>query len=415
MPFPLAPPEPFARPLTTPRRVINDLTPVTLTNGLIGFIFAATGPVAIILAVGEAGGLSRGDISSWVFGCFFLNGILSIIACALYRMPLAFFWTIPGAVLVGPALAHLSFEQVIGAYLATGVLMLVLGLSGWVSRVMRAIPMPIVMAMVAGVFLKFGIDWVQAVRNEVLLAGSMTTVFVLLTALPALGRRMPPLIGALLTGAVVIALSGSFDPADLAAADRWWGGPDWYAPEFSWRAMFELVVPLAITVIAVQNAQGDAVLQAAGHRTPINAVTTACGLWSTMVAFTGSVSTCLTGPTNALITSSGPREKHYAAGIVVGLMAMLFGLMAPGATGLMLACPPAFIATIAGLAMIRVLSAAFATAFNGRYLNGALITFLITVSGVSVMNIGAPFWGLVIGFILSLLLDKGDHIAARQA
>ena len=407
--------EPVAKPPASPRRVIGDLTPITLVNGLIGFIFAATGPMAIILAVGDMGGLDRVTISSWVFGSFFMNGILSIIACMLYRTPLVFFWTMPGAVLVGPALGHLTFAEVVGAYLATGLLLLLLGLSGWVRRAMQAVPMPVVMAMVAGVFLKFGTDWVVAVREDVLLAGAMTLAFVVLTAWPTLGRRVPPLIGALLVGAVIIAATGSFDTAVASESGRWWGGPAWYTPALSWQAMFELVVPLAITVVAVQNAQGVAVLHATGHQAPINFVTAACGLWSVMVAMVGSVSTCLTGPTNALISSSGPKQSHYAAGVVVGLLAMAFGILAPGATSLLLACPPAFIATIAGLAMIRILGAAFSTAFSGRYLNGALITFLITVSGISIWNVGAPFWGLVIGFILSFLLDKNDHQSARNS
>ena len=67
-----------------------------------------------------------------------------------------------------------------------------------------------------------------------------------------------------------------------------------------------------------------------------------------------------------------------------------------------------FIATLAGLAMLRVLQASFATAFEGRFGFGALITFLITVSGISVANIGAPFWGLVFGYIASQLLEPSD-------
>ncbi|MGC1439820.1 MAG: benzoate/H(+) symporter BenE family transporter [Burkholderiaceae bacterium] len=406
--------EPIARPVTTFGRLRSDLNATTMVNGLIGFIFAATGPMAIILAVGDQGGLDRVTLASWVFGSFFMNGILSIISCWLYRTPLAFFWTMPGAVLVGPALGHLSFEQVVGAYFACGLLMLVLGLSGWVRRAMLAIPMPIVMGMVAGVFLRFGTNWIVAVRDEILLAGSMTLVFIVLSAMPALGRRMPPLIGALLTGAMVIAATGSFDTSSAVSDNRWYGGPTWFMPEFSWQAMFELVVPLAITVLVVQNGQGAAVLHATGHKTPINYVTSACGLWSVFAAAVGSVPTCLTGPTNALISSSGKRESHYAAGIIVGILAMAFGILAPGATSILLACPPAFIATIAGLAMIKILGAAFSTAFGGRFLNGGLITFLVTVSGISIFSIGAPFWGLVFGFILSFFLDPADHKLAAD-
>ncbi|HVC13080.1 MAG TPA: benzoate/H(+) symporter BenE family transporter, partial [Burkholderiales bacterium] len=167
---------PHARPPSL-GEIIADLRGVYAVNGLIAFIFAASGPVAIILAVGRQGHLSESDLASWLFGAFFLNGLLSIFFCWLYRQPLVFLWTIPGAVLVGPALGHLSFPQVIGAYYATGVLMLALGLSGWVKRAMQALPMPIVMAMVAGVFLRFGLNLVYAIRDDFWIAAPMTLVF----------------------------------------------------------------------------------------------------------------------------------------------------------------------------------------------------------------------------------------------
>ena len=124
------------RPLTGLRRVGRDLGALYAANGLIGLIFSATGPVAVILAVGTQGGLSQAELASWMFGVFFLNGMLTVVACWVYRQPLAFFWTIPGTVLVGPALGHLTWPEVVGAFFATGVLMLVLGLTGWVRRVM---------------------------------------------------------------------------------------------------------------------------------------------------------------------------------------------------------------------------------------------------------------------------------------
>ena len=150
--------------------------------------------------------VSESELASWIFGVFFINGWISIVFCWLYRQPLAFFWTIPGTVLVGPALTHLSFAEVIGACHATGLLMLALGASGWVRRAMQAVPMPIVMGMVAGVFLRFGLDLVRALHADIAIAGPMVGTYLLLSALPALGRRMPPPIGALFVGAAATAL-----------------------------------------------------------------------------------------------------------------------------------------------------------------------------------------------------------------
>jgi benzoate membrane transport protein len=402
-----------AAPPPTLRQAASDFGGLYAVNAFVAFIFAASGPVAIILAVGTRGGLSAADLSSWIFGSFFVNGLISIAFCWLYRQPLVFFWTIPGAVLVGPALGHLSFPEVIGAFVATGVLMLALGLSGWVRRAMEAVPMPIVMGMVAGVFLRFGLDLVYAIRDDFWVAAPMAAAFVVLSALPRLARLMPPLIGAMILGAVMIGVLGKFDPAGAQG----WGlaRPNLYVPVFSPQAMLELVVPLAITVLVVQNGQGIAVLRAAGHQPPVNAVTVACGAGSIVTAFVGTVSTCLTGPVNAIISASGEKPRHYTAGIFVGVLALAFGLASPVFVKLLLATPKAFIAALAGLAMLRVLQTAFTISFKERFALGALVTFLVTVADVPIFNIGAPFWGLVFGFAASWLLERGDFAAQAKS
>jgi benzoate membrane transport protein len=387
------------------RQFFRDVGTTYAASALVGFIFAATGPVAIILAVGAQGGLAESDLSSWIFGSFFVNGLISIGFCLFYRQPLVFFWTIPGAVLVGPALGHLSFPEVIGAFIATGVLMTALGLSGWVRRCTEAAPMPIVMAMVAGVFLRFGTGLVHAVRDDFAVAAPMVLAFVVLTLWKGFARIVPPLIGAMVIGIVFIFLFDKYSPGETALL---LAPPNLYVPAFSWQAMVELVVPLAITVLVVQNGQGFAVVSAAGHKPPIGAIAVACGGGSIVTAFVGSVSTCLTGPVNAIISSAGEKDRHYTAGVLVGALALAFGLLAPLFVRLLLSTPPAFIAALGGLAMLRVLQTAFGVAFGGKFALGALVTFLVTVADVSIFNIGAAFWGLVLGFGISWLLERAD-------
>jgi len=389
-----------------PSQFFRDFGATYAGNALVGFIFAATGPVAIVLAVGTQGGLTEADLASWIFGSFFLNGLLSIAFCLWYRQPLVFFWTIPGTVLVGPALGHLSFPEVIGAFIATGVLMLALGLSGWVKRCTETAPMPIVMAMVAGVFLRFGIGLVHSVRDDFWIATPMILAFLFLSW-SAIGRRLPPVLGAMIVGIIFIIVEKKFSPDTSALLTL--TPPNFYAPAFSWQAMVELVIPLAITVLVVQNGQGFAVLTAAGHKPPMNAIASACGVGSIAAAFTGAVSSCLTGPVNAIISSGGEKHRHYTAGVMVGLLALLFGAMSTTFTRLMLATPPAFIAALGGLAMLRVLQTAFSVAFGtGKFALGALVTFLVTVADVPIFNVGAAFWGLVLGFLISWLLERSD-------
>ena len=162
--------------------------------------------------------------------------------------------------------------------------------------------------------------------------------------------------------------------------------------------MVELVVPLAITVLVVQNGQGIAVLTAAGHAPPIDAIAVACGVGSIVSAFVGCVSTCLTGPVNAIISAGGEKRSQYTAGVLVGVLAI----------GLRRCCRRCSRACCwrrrrpssprwPGLAMLRVLQSAFAVAFQGRFALGALVTFLVTVAGIPILNIGAPFWALIAG------------------
>lgn len=388
-------------------QIQSDFGGTYAANALIGFIFAATGPVAIILSVGTRGGLSPAELASWVFGVFFVNGLVTLLMSWRYTTPLAFGWTIPGTVLVGPALQHLSFAEVIGAFYATSALILVLGLSGWVKRVMAALPMPIVMGMVAGVFLRFGLDIVRALQSDVAIAAPMVAVFLLLSARADWGKRLPPVIGALLVGALAVALSGRLDAS--AVGQLTLAQPVIHAPLWSFAAMLELVVPLAITVLVVQNGQGVAVLKTAGHEPPVNMIAVACGVGAAVSAVFGAVSTCLTGPTNGLLTSSGDKRRHYSGALMFGVLALLFGLMAPTFTGLMLAAPKEFIMVLGGLAMLRVLQSAFVASFGvGKFSLGALVSLLVTVADIGLFNIGAAFWGLVAGFAVSWWMERGD-------
>jgi benzoate membrane transport protein len=391
------------------RRFLADFGPEYAANGFIGLLFAATGPTAIILSVGTGAHLPPAELASWIFGVFFINGLITVGMSWVYRQPLCFFWTIPGTVLVGPSLQHLSFSQVIGAFYVTGLVILALGASGWVKRAMQAVPMPIVMGMVAGVFLRFGLDLVRALHSDPAVAVPMALVFFGLAAVPALGRRMPPLIGALLVGALAIAVLARM--GGIAFADVGLIRPVLQAPSWSLAAMIELVVPLGITVLVVQNGQGFAVLQAAGHHPPMTACTVACGVGSLLSAGVGAVSSCLTGPTNALVTSSGERRRQYTAAMFTGLLAIAFSLAAPTFTRLMLAAPKEYIMMLGGLAMLRVLQGAFVTAFRTKFTLGALVSFLVTVADVTVLNIGAAFWGLIAGLVIAWLLERGDFEA----
>jgi benzoate membrane transport protein len=276
------------------------------------------------------------------------------------------------------------------------------------------VPHRLVMALVAGAFLSFGTDLVRSVSSDAIVAGTMVIAWIIVTRSAALAGRVPPVLAALLAGIAALAATGGFT-ADPETSDMpLLGIPELVAPTWSWQACAQLVLPLAVTVIAVQNAQGAAVLQAKGHHPPVTAITVLCGVWSVIAAPFGAVSTCLAGPSNALLTAVGERPRQYIAGITCGILAIATGIAAPMLVRGLGYVPTTFVAALAGLAMLDPLRGAFTAAFSvspedrpsSRPPYGPLVTLLVTISGIQVLGLGAPFWGLIAGIVVARLLDR---------
>jgi benzoate membrane transport protein len=425
----------------------KDLTKDNITNGFIAFLFAVTGPVAIMLLVGTKTGLSNQELSSWLFGAFAINSIISIIFCFWFKQPLVFMWSIPGIILIGSSIDKFSFNEIIGAYIVTGFFLTFLGFTNILDWINKKIPIEIVMGMVAAIFLQFSLNWLYSLKESPLLSGSMTITYFLIFAIPSIRKYMPPLLGSLITGLLVIL---NFNEVDVInKLDFTPIVPTIFIPEFNLKANIEIVIPLAITVLFIQNGQGLAILKSAGYKTFIKPYTVACGLGSIINSFFGTVSTCLTGPVTGIIVSEDTHQKeakvsdandligkqrtnlliekhgkdtliagineykknqtiqsHYTSGIIFSLLCISFGIFSPFFTGFITTCPPAFIATLGGIALLVVLKNTFISAFSGSYSLGALISFLITMSDLVILNIGAPFWGLICGIAISKVFEK---------
>ena len=198
--------------------------------------------------------------------------------------------------------------------------------------------------IVAGILLQFGLDWVNALLIEAHIAIPMRAAFFTVAAIPVLANRVPRLIAAIAAGLLAINL---FDESPgIESVSPLTATPIVYAPTFSWSAMFELVVPLMVTVLAAPNSQGISVLRTAGHTLPIDLITSTCGFGSITAATTRTVSTCLTGPKSAILVSGGSkRSGHYTAATFACIGIMAFGVFSPLFISLLLATPKAFIDT----------------------------------------------------------------------
>ena len=424
-----------------------DLSKDNLTNGFIAFLFAVTGPVAIMLLVGTKTQLTNQELSSWLFGAFAINSIISIIFTFWYKQPLVFMWSIPGIILIGSSIEHYTFNEIIGAYLVTGVLLIFLGFTNILVWINKQIPIEIVMGMVGAIFLQFSLNWLFSIKESPVLSGSMTIAYFLIYATPPIRKFLPPLLGSLIVGIIIILNSDSFDM--LSKIEFIPISPTIFIPEFNLKANIEIVIPLAITVLFIQNGQGLAILKTAGHKTFLKPFTIACGFGSIINSFFGTVSSCLTGPVTGIIVSEDQNKNeanikeannligkertqyllktygqetvkagiiefkkkeiiktHYTGAIIFSLLCIIFGIFSPFFTGFITTCPPAFISTLGGIALLLVLKNTFISAFSGSCSLGALIAFLITMSDLVFLNIGSPFWGLVSGVIITKMFDK---------
>jgi len=386
--------------------------PHHLVNAIVAFLFATTGPVALILTIGIAGGLSTENLSSWIFIGFVAGGGITLAMSWFYKQPLAFAWTISGTAIAGPALLKYDFGEVVGAYMVTGVVMILLGVSGGFKALMRVTPQPIVMAMVAGVFLKFGILAIDAFDKELKIAGAAVIAFVVFSFWKPVAKILPPVLMALIAAGYMAVTDGQFKlEGDLTLQIA---KPEFIEPIFAQAPLLDLVLPLLVSVLALQNAQGITILRVAGHNPPTNTSTFVSGAGSILFGAYGSVNTCMTGPVNAILSSTGEPRFHFIGAYIWAALAIAFGLLSPVVTKLALSVPEAFIYIIGGLAMLPVLQQAFSTGFGGRFAIGATVTFVVTVTdlipnvNVNLLGIGAPFWGLVFGAGTSLLLERRD-------
>jgi len=404
--------EPPRLPLPRVSEILAHAWPDNMANGTGAFLWAVTGPGAIILAVAAAGRLDQATTSSWLLAAYGLGGVLSIATSVLYRQPLVIGFSIPGVVLIGPALERYAFAEIVGAYVVTGLLILLLAATGFIRRATAALPMPIVMAMVAGVFLPFAVRLVSGFGEALWISSAMVAAFLAASTVAAIRRLFPPILAALIAGVIVAVADGQLTP--MRSLDITLARPVAHLPVFSWPALAELVIPLTVTVIGIHNPQGFAILRQAGYPPPERMITLLSGTATLVYGMLGCVPAVITGPVNAILNSSGPLPHRYVGGIWLGLFFLAFGIMAPTAVSLATAIPQTMIGAMAGLAMIAVLQSSFTAAFAGRFATGAVVAFLVTVAGVSIFNIGAAFWGLVFGVVVSRIVEPGDFTDSQK-
>jgi benzoate membrane transport protein len=377
----------------------------SVSGGLTAALFGCSGPALIIISAAKAGHLGDGQTVAWLFAVYVLGGLISIGMAFRYRQPICGAFSITGAVIMITALDGLDFRAAVGAFIMSGALVLLLGLSGVINKLMRWMPMPIVMAMIAGAMIRFAVSAVEAVDSFPLMAGlAALSYFISMRFFKA----VPPVLAAGVVGFAVALAMGLLNPTDVDIA---FVMPDFTTPMFTLATFFAISVPLAALLIGADNAQATGVLMAEGYKPPVNAMTVVCGVGGILAGLLGGHSIIIAGPMTAIcgsVQSGDDPRQRYGAALVNGVLFTLFGVFAGLAVPFLLALPRELIMVIAGLAMVGVLLSALQQAFRKEtgYQIGAFVALVVAMSKFSLFGISAPFWALVIGVALSWLLGE---------
>lgn len=385
---------------------LNMLNPARLSAGFIAVLVGYTSSVAIILQAGEAVGATPLQMSSWLWALGVGMGVSTIALSLYYKMPVLTAWSTPGAALLVTSLSGVTINEAIGAFLFASLLTVIIGLSGIFKRLMDVFPASLASAMLAGVLLRFGLDAFVALQSGFTLVVSMLLVFMLAKRFSP--RYAMPLV--LLAGLIFSGLTGGFQSAEL---DWSLSSPVWIQPEFNLTALIGIGLPLFIVTMTSQNIPGLATLRANGYKPPVNSLIAWTGFTSLLLAPVGGYAFNLAAITAAICQGEEADldpEKRYFASLWAGIFYLLTGAFGAAIVALFAAFPKEMIVAVAGFALLGTISNALNIALaNPNERDAAMLTFMITASGVNLWGVGAAFWGLLVGLLAHLLSKRMSH------
>lgn len=328
--------------------------------------------------------------------------MLSLALALLYREPICGAYPIAGSALLVTVLGEYSVSEAVGAFLLSGVLVTLLGVTGLFDAVMERVPNEVLMGALAGILLPFGIEVFALLPSQPLLIGSMVVAYLVGVRFV---RVVPPALLALVAGFAVAGASGRVEVGEIELA---LSGPVLVAPSFDWGALVSIAVPLTLLAVATQNAPGVGILRANGFRPPTNAIMIFSGIGSILTAPLVGNGVNIAAPMTAVCagTESHPAPGgRYAATVAQGLLFIAFGIVGATVISLIGALPAALISGVAGLTLLPVILQALRLSVGGE--NHALaagVALLVGASGLSIFGINSTFWALVVGVVLAKVL-----------
>ncbi|HEV7272471.1 benzoate/H(+) symporter BenE family transporter [Pseudoxanthomonas sp.] len=388
---------------TPPRHLLKDLSLSAIAAGFVTVLVGFASSAVIVFQAAQSLGASPAEISSWMWALGLGMGLTCIALSLRYRMPVVTAWSTPGAAMLISSAAGLPLSDAIGAFLLSALLIAVCGFSGFFERMISRIPVSLASGMLAGVLLRFGIDAFAAMKTQL---GMVLTMF----AVYLLARRLLPRYAVILTLLVGIAFAAGLGLLHVDGLSLQLATPIFTAPTFSFAAVVGIALPLFIVTMASQNVPGVAVIRASGYPIPISPVVGWIGVANLLLAPFGAFALNLAAITAAICMGREAHEdasRRYVAAIAAGVFYVVVGLFGATVAALFAAFPKELILAIAGIALLGTIGNSLAAALREEGdREPALVTFLVTASGLSLAGIGAAFWGLVAGVVTLLVLRR---------
>lgn len=391
-----------------PLRPFADSSPSTIVAGFIAMLTGYTSSLVLMFQAGQGAGLSSGEISSWIWSLSIGMAICSVGLSLRYRTPVVIAWSTPGAALLITSLPGVPYGEAIGAFIFASALIALCGLTGSFERLMRRVPASLAAALLAGVLFNIGIEIFRAVEVQPLLVLGMFFGYLL-------AKRLLPRYAVLTALVIGCALAGGLGLLDFQHLSLEIAVPVWTTPALSFSAIFSIGIPLFVIAMASQNMPGLAVLRAEGYQVPASPLISITGIGSVLLAPFGSHGIHLAAITMAIC--SGPEAhpdpaRRYTAAVWCGVFYGIAGIFGATLAALFASFPAALVLSIAALALLGSIGSGLTQAMHlPREREAALITFMVTASGLTLFSIGSALWGLVAG-VLTLWILNGHKTAS---
>jgi benzoate membrane transport protein len=378
----------------------RDFSISAATAGFVAVLVGFTSSVAIVFSAALAFKATPEQLTSWVWALGIGMGVCTLLPSLILRKPVMVAWSTPGAAVLavagaaGASGAGYSMNEAVGAFMICAVLITVSGVTGWFEKIMDRIPMAIAAALLAGVLARFGMQGFVAAQTALPLVALMLATYLI-------GKRLVPRYAiplTLLFAIIYVALGAQLTMQNIELS---LAKPVFVMPTFTWQAAISLALPLFIVTMASQNLPGVAAIRASGFQLPLSKIISMTGVATFLLAPFGAYALNLSAITAAICMGKEAHpdaDKRYIASSVCGITYIFVGLFASIVTGLLTAFPKELIAAIAGLALLGTIANGLAMALKEEeHRDAAIITFLVTLSGVAIAGIGSAFWGVVAG------------------